>query len=588
MTGNSGPLHRSQTLLAQLVVLQGYRRLEGASGGEIAMDEDVRKKGVLYIQQQRFGKKWKKVWSIIYRESACSISRMEFFECKDNAVSMEKADKTLRKQENKKVIKLSDCIRVSEVEMDCPKDCGPFLVETTEKLFVFAAENSELEDWTQKLCEIAFPMNWSERVVPKRSSIQRGPTRGDPEESTMEENSLYCRGDHALRDFKVLVRKTEASERCRLRGSFFLRADFDSLILIDSKSGEMLFAWPYRYLRRFGRDKVTFSFEAGRRCDTGEGNFEFDTKQGNGLFQAVETAINMQKNTYAPQRQASGGMDMEPAPRHPITKDSCVYSTISEAQMRDSPAPLQGARSRLDLPSDKLLTGVKSLTLDTRPPPRKNQVKTISSCPLLNSEDQAYSHTSMTRDQGEPEEAKPTSAAHGRQGSHDEYSLPFDTISKNLMACFLAAQTPLAGDAGNERDNRADGAEAPDPIYDSIDEMSVRPVLKTQSQVRKPTEFKVEHIYDEPEGCAAMVTEVRGPTSLYDEPEEVKGYAWKFQGTAVDPSGHEYPYNPHIDDYAVPKPAKRAFPDLQEDQSKEDDDSPYDNVMSKMTSRGNR
>ncbi|KAJ8380013.1 hypothetical protein SKAU_G00007910 [Synaphobranchus kaupii] len=554
------------------------------------MDEDVRKKGILYIQQQRFGKKWKKVWSVIYRESTCSISRMEFFECKDSVVSMDKADKTLRKQENKKVIRLSDCIRVSEVEMEgCPKDCGPFLVETTEKLFVFAADNSEVEDWTQKLCEIAFPMNWSERGNAKHGSVQRGHSRGDPEESAMEENSLYSRGQQATKDFKVAVRKTEASERCRIRGSFFLRAEYDSLILMDSKSGEVLCMWPYRFLRRFGRDKVTFSFEAGRRCDTGEGNFEFETKQGNCLFQAVETAINLQKNTFARHRQASGGVDMDPVPRPPLMVDSSVYSTIKENQMRDGPTTLAGTRSRLDLPTDKVLTGVKSLTLDTRPPPRKNQVKNISSCPLLNSENQTYSEITMPREQVELEEgAKPTPPGHRRHGSRDDYSLPFDTISKSVMASFLAAHTPMAGDAGCERDDHADGAEAPDPLYDSIDEMTVRSVIKAQSQGPKPTGSKVEHIYDEPEGCAAAVKEARGPISLYDEPEEVKGYAWKFQGTAVDPGGHEYPYNPHIDDYAVPKPPKRAFPDPQEDLPNEEDDSPYDNVMSKMTSRGNR
>lgn len=49
----------------------------------------------------------------------------------------------------------------------------------------------------------------------------------------------------------------------------------------------------------------TFSFEAGRRCESGEGSFEFDTKQGNLLFQAVEGAINLQRISL-PQRQASG------------------------------------------------------------------------------------------------------------------------------------------------------------------------------------------------------------------------------------------------------------------------------------------
>ncbi len=38
-----------------------------------------------------------------------------------------------------------------------------------------------------------------------------------------------------------------------------------------------------------------------------------------------------------------------------------------------------------------------------------------------------------------------------------------------------------------------------------------------------------------------------------------KGHAWKMLGTVMDPSGHEYPYNASVDDYAVPKPPRRAL-----------------------------
>lgn len=57
------------------------------------------------------------------------------------------------------VIRLADCIRVSELELDgCPRDTGPFLIETTEKLYVFAVHREQLDDWTHKLCEVAFPV----------------------------------------------------------------------------------------------------------------------------------------------------------------------------------------------------------------------------------------------------------------------------------------------------------------------------------------------------------------------------------------------------------------------------------------------
>lgn len=60
----------------------------------------------------------------------------------------------------------------------------------------------------------------------------------------------------ALRDFKVVIRRTDAAERCGLKGHYLLRTDFESLLLKELKSGEVHFTWPYRFLRRFGRDKV--------------------------------------------------------------------------------------------------------------------------------------------------------------------------------------------------------------------------------------------------------------------------------------------------------------------------------------------
>lgn len=59
-----------------------------------------------------------------------------------------------------------------------------------------------------------------------------------------------------VREFRVCVRRTEASDRCRLKGDGILRADKDALHLMD-KSGDVVLTWPYRFLRRFGRDKVS-------------------------------------------------------------------------------------------------------------------------------------------------------------------------------------------------------------------------------------------------------------------------------------------------------------------------------------------
>ncbi|XP_047448500.1 docking protein 2 isoform X2 [Mugil cephalus] len=594
------------------------------------MEEDIRKQGMLFLQQQRFGKKWRRIWCVLYRESSCSISRLEFFECNKDAANAEKSDKSLRKQqEHKKVIRLSDCIRVTEVDMDgCPRDTGSFLVETTDKIYTFAAERKELEDWTHKLCETAFPMSWTDPGV-KRGSLQRG-TRVDEDEG-MEDNSLYS-GRETVRDFRVCVRRTEASDRCRLKGDTVLRADRDALHLLD-KTGDILYTWPYRYLRRFGRDKSTFSFEAGRRCDSGEGNFEFDTKLGNSLFQAVEAAINLQKTSH-PHRQTSGGgqagdgvysMVTEPPKHHKDSSTPPLHHHPPPQQQQPQRPPL----TRLEPPVDKTLTGVKSLTLDTRgaPPPRKNQVKMISSCPLPHesgpslapgpgpppnprhspklsstpSQDQTYSQISM------PTRREKRTVVPPLITKEPEYSLPFDNLT----------QSPGGDVLGAPHQDRCRSGElvAADPLYDSIDEMKIRNVFHNEP--------KLDHIYDEPEGFAnatakaaaaaaaatAAATAAAAAACLYDDPEEMRGGAWRVMGTTADPKGHEYPYNARVDDYAVPKRAQRAFPAPQSTSEEEEEeeqgegeepgeeesslegegpgegegqDSPYNNVMVKI------
>lgn len=168
-----------------------------------------------------------------------------------------------------------------------------------------------------------------------------------------------------------------------------------------------------------------------------------------------------------------------------------------------------------------------------------------------------------------------------------DYSLPFDTIASNVMSDILKFNQGPCGEGGA------------DPLYDSIDEMKIRNIFRSEAESHEPSYGKMEHIYDDPEGCAAAAEEQESDpvTRVYDDPEEMKGDAWKIMGTAVDPGGHEYPYNACEDDYAVPKRTKRAFPlqnsaeeddqteGLEEQPNEEGEqqsDSPYNNVMVKM------
>ncbi|XP_029814282.1 docking protein 1 [Manacus vitellinus] len=162
----------------------------------------------------------------------------------------------------------------------------------------------------------------------------------------MAVNSIYYSRDE-VNAFWVTVQRTEAAERCELRGTYVLKAERDSLVLKAPRTNEILYVWPYRLLRRYGRDKVMFSFEAGRRCDSGPGNFTFETTQGNEIFRLVEASIQEQKAQVEENRQSCDSLDAD-SPSVVQIRQALADSLSLElpAEGSDTPAPKAGMAPR--------------------------------------------------------------------------------------------------------------------------------------------------------------------------------------------------------------------------------------------------
>lgn len=110
-----------------------------------------------------WAQKWRRFGAVLYAESGCSLARLEL---------QEGPDKPRRGDASRKVIRLSDCLRVAEAggEASSPRDTSPFFLETKERLYLLAAPSAERGDWMQAICLLAFPVSgprcrgWAHRL----------------------------------------------------------------------------------------------------------------------------------------------------------------------------------------------------------------------------------------------------------------------------------------------------------------------------------------------------------------------------------------------------------------------------------------
>lgn len=95
--------------------------------------------------------KWRRFTAVLYGESGCALARLEL---------QDGPEKTRRGEATRKVVRLSDCLRVAEVgsEANSPRDTSAFVLETKERLYLLAAPSAERCDWIQAICLLAFPV----------------------------------------------------------------------------------------------------------------------------------------------------------------------------------------------------------------------------------------------------------------------------------------------------------------------------------------------------------------------------------------------------------------------------------------------
>ena len=88
--------------------------------------------------------------------------------------------------------------------------------------------------------------------------------------------------------YHVTVRPTIASQEAGMTGQYILQITPLNLILKDLGTENIVAEWPIQHLRRYGRGRTKFSFEAGDKCKTGIGVYTFNTKEGDQIFHFID------------------------------------------------------------------------------------------------------------------------------------------------------------------------------------------------------------------------------------------------------------------------------------------------------------
>ncbi|KAK2842857.1 hypothetical protein Q5P01_013057 [Channa striata] len=179
--------------------------------------------------------------------------------------------------------------------------------------------------------------------------------------------------DNHQSKFKVINVDDDGNEL----GSGVMELTDSELVLHTHRRDDV--RWPYLCLRRYGYDSNLFSFESGRRCQTGQGIFAFKCPRAEEIFNMLQEVMHshsisvveeavLEPNHQAPPTPAGiklDGNSAEEESTHPLlVADEVVHTYVNTTGLlEDQPSPLT-VTTPLESP-----TSPQSQCPPTPPPP---------------------------------------------------------------------------------------------------------------------------------------------------------------------------------------------------------------------------
>lgn len=299
---------------------------------------------------------------------------------------------------NPRIVTLENCIKV--ISEPSPSLVINLLTKSGQIVFQ-CGNDTELNLWTRTLQQVAF--NEKLGTISKRNSI-------------VEYNELYC-SSYSEGKFTCTLVPTDITMKNKLDSKVYVLELTSTEIQLRSyeDEGSLVAKWPYRYIRKYGYRDGKFTFEAGRKCETGEGTFKLDNPNPQEIFRCMSAKMKSMKKLLngdssgtldCGENQLNAALSMEAGSRSPlpplINSPNSPDIDISHASLRgflstDSinlsflpgPTPLPPAKnvgiSLPNKPPRKTLQNVDHnlnqqetlVQLDSPPPPPKRNVSML-------------------------------------------------------------------------------------------------------------------------------------------------------------------------------------------------------------------
>lgn len=220
--------------------------------------------GILLLPPQgmlgQLKKTWHKRFCQLFRTSNYGIKRVEIYDNQEEAILQ---------SHSPRIVTLDACIKIAPSNQS-----HVFTVVTKSGTHYFGCySENEMTHWITAFQLVAFKDSVSNQTIE-------------------ENNDLYCTTGEGV--FSVKVVETDASKRCGLEArNYTLVIATVDMKLMDGDS--VLFTWPYKYIRRYGYRDGKFIFEAGRKCESGEGSFRLEHSSQQEIFRCMYSKMRSMK-----------------------------------------------------------------------------------------------------------------------------------------------------------------------------------------------------------------------------------------------------------------------------------------------------